>query len=91
MLFASGDPTNVALALLFSGILLFCLWLTWYAYFLWKIHPEGSISHRIAVYFQRFRERMLIGMVLGLVIGFAFGVFVGMFVGHWFWPVELGG
>lgn len=84
---ASGDPTNVVLASVWSFILLFCLWLTWYAYFLWKRNPNSSISHNIAVWAKG--KGMLIGFVLGLLIGVGFGVFLGLFSGHWFWPVEL--
>ncbi|HTM53831.1 MAG TPA: hypothetical protein VL175_07355 [Pirellulales bacterium] len=51
-MFASGDPLNVALAIIWSTILLGCLALTWYAYVRWKMSPDDSLSHNIALWLQ---------------------------------------
>jgi hypothetical protein len=81
---ASGDPLNLILASVWTGVLLFCLWLTWYAYARWKRNPGDSLSHRIAARVQQAKVPSLIG------IGIVIGLVVGMFAGHWFWPVQLG-
>lgn len=88
-LFASGDPMNITLAIVWSGVMLWCLALTWYSYFRWRAHPDDSLSHNIAVFMQQYKMRFILGFVFGITIGVMVGVVLGMFAGHWFWPVEL--
>lgn len=80
---ASGDPLNFILACIWSGVLVFCLYLTWYAYVIWKRNPDGSLSQMIA-------SRLQGAGVAGLIaIGIGIGLTLGMFLGHWAWPVEI--
>lgn len=88
-MFASGDPLNVTLAIVWSIVCLSSFTLTWYAYIRWKEHPNDSLSHNIAVYMRQFKMRFLVGFALGMTIGMMTGVVLGMFAGHWFWPVIL--
>jgi hypothetical protein len=80
---ASSDPLNFILASVWTLVLAFCLWLTWYAYLRWKRNPDDSLSQRIVARIEEMRSPALVlcGIVIGLVIG--------MFVAHWFWPVEV--
>jgi hypothetical protein len=84
---ASTDPTNITLACAWSVVTLGAFVLTWYAYFRWKIEPNDSLSHKIAIWAHR--QGMLVGFVLGLWIGLLIGIVLGVFTGHFFWAVEL--